>query len=208
MTTMRRAEESPAGSAEDLALVRRMRDGDESAFEMFTGHYVPALFRFAAARLRGQPELAPDIVQSTVCHVLERLDGYRGDSALFTWLAACCRNEIAAHFRRQQSRPVLVTMEPEAAEAIQSPSPGPEDLLLVTDSRALVHLTLDHLTPTYAAALEWKYFHGESVENIASRLRLSTKAAESLLTRARAAFRETYRQLHGGFGTAGTARDA
>jgi RNA polymerase sigma-70 factor (ECF subfamily) len=205
---MRRAEESSAGTAEDLALVRRMRDGDESAFEMFASHYVPALFRFATARLRDEPELARDVVQNTICHVIERLDGYRGESALFTWLAACCRNEIAAHFRRRQSRPVLVTIEPEAAAEIESPSLGPEDLLLVADSRALVHLALDHLAPTYAAALEWKYFHGESVENIASRLRLSTKAAESLLTRARAAFRETYRTLHGGFGTAGTARDA
>jgi len=199
MITMSRAEESAAepfvGTAEELSLVRRMRDGDESAFEMFASHYVPALHRFAASRLRGEPEVVRDVVQSTICHVIERLDGYRGEAALLTWLTACCRNEIAMHFRRQQSRPVLVTMEPEKAGEIESPAMNPEELLAVTDTQGLVHLALDHLAPPYAAALEWKYLQGESVESIAARLQLSVKAAESLLTRARGAFRGVYRKL-------------
>jgi len=53
-------------------------------------------------------------------------------------------------------------------------------------------VTLDLLPGNYSDALEWKYIDGLSVVEIAERLRLSYKAAESLLTRARQAFREQY----------------
>jgi len=51
---------------------------------------------------------------------------------------------------------------------------------------------LDRLPPRYAAALEWKYIDGLPVNEIAARLELTSKAAESMLTRAREAFREGF----------------
>ncbi len=54
----------------------------------------------------------------------------------------------------------------------------------------LVHVTLDHLPARYKEALVGRYLEGASVEEIGSRLDLGYKAAESLLTRARQAFRE------------------
>jgi DNA-directed RNA polymerase specialized sigma24 family protein len=56
-------------------------------------------------------------------------------------------------------------------------------------------VALDHLSPHYGEegqALEWKYLDGLSVKEIAARLRLAPKAAESLLTRARRAFRDGF----------------
>lgn len=55
-----------------------------------------------------------------------------------------------------------------------------------------MHVTLDRLPGSYANALEWKYVEGLPVAEIAGRLGLSPKAAESLLTRARTAFREGF----------------
>jgi DNA-directed RNA polymerase specialized sigma24 family protein len=59
----------------------------------------------------------------------------------------------------------------------------------------LVHAALDLLPPHYARALEWKYVDRLPVAEIAARLRLGAKAAESLLTRARRAFRAGYERL-------------
>lgn len=179
-------------TAEERDLVRRMRAGDETAFEEFADHYIPAIYRFAAGRLRGQQELTREVVQSTVCKVIEKLDSYRGEAPLFTWLCACCRNEIAGHFRRKQSQPVLVEVEDFELSSLAS---DPEEELLGFEAGELVHRTLDQMPPRYASVLEWKYLEGESVEEIAHRLTLSSKAAESLLTRARKAFRELYDQL-------------
>jgi RNA polymerase sigma-70 factor (ECF subfamily) len=58
-------------------------------------------------------------------------------------------------------------------------------------------MALDDLPDRYGDVLEWKYLHGLSVNEIAGRLGLTAKAAESMLTRARAAFREGFNTLTG-----------
>ena len=54
---------------------------------------------------------------------------------------------------------------------------------------------LDHLPQHYADALEWKYIDEIPVQEIGVRLGLGPKAAESLLTRARRAFREAFQTM-------------
>ena len=61
----------------------------------------------------------------------------------------------------------------------------------------VVEATLDALPGHYGEVLEWKYLDGHSVQEIASRLELGPKAAESLLTRAREAFRDAIEDLAG-----------
>ncbi len=196
---------------EERQLVDRMRAGDESAFEVFAGHYIPGLYRFAGRRLDHDRELTRDIVQTTVCHVIENLDSYRGEAPLFTWLCACCRNEIAMHFRRLGRRPREVELEDAASNfgvntgrTIGFPvseSAGPEERLLRVEEAELVHVTLDRLPPSYAKAVQWRYLEGLAVPEIARRLASSYKATESLLSRARKAFREIYEHLTESVGT-------
>ena len=182
---------------EEKELVRRIAAGDDEAFEMFSERYIPGLYRFAAARLAGEGQLARDIVQTTLCKVMAKLGSYRGDGPLFGWLCACCRNEIAMHFRAQ-GKAVELSLEDDAVPpaALAAPTTDRPDEILVTFERTeLVHLTLDLLPPRYAQALEWKYAEGFSMREIARRLQLTEKAVESLLTRARAAFRQRYEAL-------------
>jgi DNA-directed RNA polymerase specialized sigma24 family protein len=63
------------------------------------------------------------------------------------------------------------------------------------EERLLIGATLTALPPQWERVLRWKYREGLSVAEIARRLAASPKAAESLLGRARAAFKEMYRQL-------------
>lgn len=171
--------------AQERELVERLRAGDEDAFETFSEHYIAGLYRFALRRLDNDRELTREIVQSTVCKVIEKLDGYRGDAPLFTWLCACCRNEIAAHFRRAGRRPREVELTGDFAQV------RPDD----PDTAELVHAALDRISPAYARAMEWRYLDGLEVNDVAKRLGLTYKAAESLLSRARTAFRAAYEQL-------------
>lgn len=194
---------------EDRKLVRRLLAGEEAAFRQFLDDYSGGLYRFALARLDDDEPLAQEIVQATVVSALESLDGYRGEAALFSWLCSCCRHQISAHFRRLKRRPPQVELiedSPEIRAVLDSLSAGlegPEDSLRRKEARRLVHLVLDHLPPRYGRALEWKYFEGLPVVEIANRLELSPKAAESVLTRAREAFRTGFaavsKSLEGGF---------
>jgi len=171
-----------------------MLAGEEAAFEAFSAAYIPALYRFAQRRLADR-ELTREIVQTTVCKAIASLRTFRGESELTTWLCACCRNEIAAHFRRQGRAAREVALEdddPAAERALEAGAPGPEQALLRKENARLVHAILDALPPHYSRALEWKYVDRLSVEEIAKRLEVRPKAAESLLTRARQSFRTAY----------------
>ncbi len=59
-------------------------------------------------------------------------------------------------------------------------------------------MTLDYLPDRYGDALEWKYIQELSVQEIAARLKVSPKAAESLLSRAREAFRDAFAAVPSG----------
>lgn len=181
----------------DRALARRILGGDEEAFRDLFDRFFPRLYRFALARLPGDPEAARDLVQQTFCQAIERLDTYRGEAALYTWFCQICRNAIADHYRRSDrgtGRMVLLEDLPNARavlESIAAPAADePEAGVQREQVSRLVAAILDALPDRYGQVLEWKYLDGLSVREIAARLTLGEKAAESLLTRARESFRE------------------
>jgi RNA polymerase sigma-70 factor (ECF subfamily) len=191
---------------EDLRLVRRMLAGDTAAYESFAELYVQTLYRFTRNRLRDDGERTRDIVQTAITKALGRLDAYRGEAALLTWLCACCRNEVLMHFRSRRSAPVELELEEGMAPAAGfrgATAPDPERSVLRDETATLVHMTLDLLPSHYAQALEWKYVEGLPGEEIAGRLGTTAKAAESLLTRAREAFRTRYWSVAAAGGAAG-----
>jgi len=199
-------------SEQERVMVRQMIAGDEAAFERFSDDYIPPLYRFATRRLRGDSELVRDVVQSTLCQVIEKLVSFRGEAALMTWLCAVCRNEIAGHFRRSKKRAGEVEFrEDEDLIGVSialgdGGIDGPERAALRSEVHELVHDALDALPPHYGKALEWKYLDNVPVKEIAQRLGMGSKAAESLLTRAREAFRKGYANLVNHIGPA--LRDA
>ncbi len=182
--------------ATDRDLVRRLRAGDEQAFSEFFDDYFPRLYRFALRRV-GDEAVAEDVVQTTLTQALRRLDTWRGEAALFTWLCTICRREAAAQAERA-SRRVVVPFEdgdPDvraALDVLAQAVADPETLASRADVGRLVQLVLDGLPPRYGRVLAWKYLEELSMQEIAARLQTTPKAIESLLSRARAAFREGF----------------
>lgn len=186
--------------SQDRELIRRMRRGDERAFDEFFDAYYPRLFRFAAARVR-LADAAEDIAQATLVLAIRKAGTWRGEAALFTWLCTLCRHEISAYCRRHDYREVTMLDDiPEVRaqlEALAVRMEGPQQDLERQDLARLVQLTLDYLPARYGDVLEWKYLQGLSMREIAERLHTTTKAVESLLTRARDAFRDGFATLTG-----------
>jgi len=184
--------------ADDLALVRRMLAGEQAAFTDFGDRYLLAVYRFTLSRLAGERELARDLAQAALCKALAHLDSFRGDASLLTWLCSCARNEILMHQRSMRSRGVQVSGERALEAGVEGNGhrpESPEHALLRGESGELVHLSLDLLPARYARALEWKYLEDLPVKEIAARLEVAPKAADSLLARARQAFRHVYDDL-------------
>jgi RNA polymerase sigma-70 factor (ECF subfamily) len=188
-------------NARDRKLARRLLAGDERAFDEFFKGNFPGLYRFALTRLDHDHDAAEEVAQATLARAIAKLKTYRGEAALFTWLCTFCRHEISAYFKRHGRQPSTVDLvedHPDVRAALDSLGAAFGDPVRAFDRSEiarLVQITLDRLPPHYGHALEWKYLDGLPVKEIAARLQLSPKAAESLLTRAREAFRDGFSAL-------------
>ena len=186
---------------QDRDLARRVAGGDKPAFDAFFKEYFPRLFRFALGRVDNDPALAEEVVQRTMCIVVRKMGTYRGEALLFTWLCQICRNEMNAVYRQRGDQfradiPIEDHPAVQAAlESIASDKYQPEAAQRQQEIARFVTSTLQHLPGNYSKALEMKYVNGNSVREIARELGLSEKATESLLTRARNAFKERFGSL-------------
>jgi RNA polymerase sigma-70 factor (ECF subfamily) len=190
--------------SEERQLVERLLAGDERAFSTFFNDYFPRIYRFALPRVNRDADLAKDVVQGTLIKAVRGLKGFRGDSALFTWLCQICRREIVDQLRKQRRRSeqvVLIDDSPEVRavlESIEAPSSTePMSRQDAAELQRIVHAVLDRLPSRYGEALELKYIEGRSVEEIGDRLGIGHTAAQSLLARARVAFRDGMEAVFG-----------
>jgi RNA polymerase sigma-70 factor, ECF subfamily len=191
-------------TATDSALVQRMLAGDEQAFRTFFDTFFPRVYRFALPRLGGNVETTREVVQCSLSKAMRNLEKYRGDAALFSWLCQICRHEIVDYLRahkRHSERVVLIEDSPElqaAMETIQAPlTDDPAHRYGNAETRRLIQSVLDRLPSHYGDILEWKYIEGRTVEEIGQQLGVGHTAAQSLLARARQAFREGLETVFG-----------
>ena len=186
---------------QDRSLARDVASGDQAAFDRFFREYFPRLYRFTLVRVNNDSALAEEVVQRTMCIVVRKMGSYRGEALLFTWLCQICRNEMIAVQRQlgvelRDDIPIEDHPAVQAAlESVMADDSRPESARRRDEIADFVRTTLEHLPARYATALEMKYINGNSVAEIAERLGIGEKAAESVLSRARAAFKDGFRSL-------------
>jgi RNA polymerase sigma-70 factor (ECF subfamily) len=92
----------PARSAE-AALVDRCRRGDLGAFEELYRAHSGRLYGLVL-RMVGNPADAEDLLQEIFLSAHRKLEGFRGDSALGTWLYRLATNHCLDHLRSRAAR--------------------------------------------------------------------------------------------------------
>src|SRR5215217_2461980 len=99
-----------AGSsrADDLALVERCRKGDVAAFETIYRAHSGRLYS-VACRMLGNPADAEDLLQDVFLTAHRKLESFRGESALGTWLYRLATNLCLDHLRSRAARTSQVT---------------------------------------------------------------------------------------------------
>ena len=180
---------------DDRALVARLLTGDEHAFRSFFDEYFDRLYRFALSRTAGRADVAEEAAQRALCRAVRALSQYRGEAALFTWLAQICRNEraeLADGERRRGGREASFDADERAlrrAQSVADDGPAPEEQLRAAHAAGELRRVLDGLPGRYGDILEWKYLEEWSVQRIADELGSTFEAAQSALARARVALR-------------------
>src|SRR3954467_4022037 len=104
----------------DLALVARCREGDLGAFEELYRAHAGRLYGLAF-RMLGNAADAEDQLQEIFLSAHRKLESFRGDAALGTWLYRLGMNQILDHVRSRGAR------------AGQLPA-GLEDAALIADA--------------------------------------------------------------------------
>ena len=166
-------------------LRRAVLAGDQGAWRaLYDSAYAP-LWAYVVWRCAGVRALAEEITQETWLVAVRRIRDYDPRKGPFVaWLrgiaARAIQNQLRGH------RHVLPLVDSDVAQPARD-----------TDAAELIVRALAELPERYEAALRAKYLDGLRVEEIAAAWKSTPKAIESLLTRARQAFREAYEKLAG-----------
>jgi len=109
----------------DLELAARCRAGDASAFEELYRQHARRLFSLVV-RMIGSVDDAEDLLQEVFLQAHRKLSGFRGDSALGTWLYRLTMNHCLDHLRARQVRMNRATesLDEEGAEEPIAPAPA------------------------------------------------------------------------------------
>jgi RNA polymerase sigma-70 factor, ECF subfamily len=98
-----RTDGTPPGRAEEMVLVERCRKGDLAAFEELYRQHAGRLYS-VACRMVGNPSDAEDLLQEIFLAAHRKLDSFRGESALGTWLYRLATNLCLDHLRSKTAR--------------------------------------------------------------------------------------------------------
>lgn len=104
-------------AADTAALVDRARGGDRRAFDALVRRYRPRIHALAL-HLTGDPNDADDVTQEAFLRAYDRLPGFGGRSALFTWLYRIAVRGALNHRRAARRRRTWGLDDPRIAPAL------------------------------------------------------------------------------------------
>ncbi len=178
--------DSDARVQREQLLRRAVLAGDEGAWQAWYDETFDTLYAFILWRCGRRHDQADEIAQETwltAVKSVRRFDPRQGTFSV--WLRGIAANVLRHHLRRNGR----LRKRERAAGIGGNQAACPERQ---ADDR--VALTLDALPQRQEAVLRAKYLDGLSVAEIAAKWNETPKAVESLLSRARQAFRELFQK--------------
>jgi RNA polymerase sigma-70 factor (ECF subfamily) len=165
----------------------------EGAFDAWYAGVLPRVYGYLFSRCGHDPDLAEELTQRTFVDAVRSWTSFAGRSDPFTWLCSIARHKLADHYRHldtEERRHLRLV-----AQVRSDGDCGPaEDLA----EREIVLRALNHLPSLQRAVLVFVALDGLTVREAAGLLDRSESATESLLHRARLAFRQAYVDEGGG----------
>jgi RNA polymerase sigma-70 factor (ECF subfamily) len=176
---------------DDNALAARVQRGDREAFRHIIKRCNQRLFRAARAVVGSDAE-AEDVVQEAYVDAYAKLGGFRGESALLTWLTRIVLNEAYGRLRQRHANVDVgqidaAQLEPGNVIAFPSnPSNSDPAAALARDQvRRLLEQAIDALPEPFRVVYILREIEECSVEDTATALGLRPETVKTRLFRAR-----------------------
>lgn len=165
----------------EAALIERAASGDSTAFRVISEAHYQRIFRVARRIVRTDDD-ASDVAQEVLLTLHRKLDSFRGESELGSWLHRVTAN-AALMFLRKNSRHAN-HLNDDALVFVPSDASTHQH---VEDRETLRSLQAawDRLSDKHREVLDLRVVNEESVGEIAQRLELSIPATKSRIHRAR-----------------------
>ena len=173
----------------DADLLRRARQGDESAYRDMVDRYGDYLFRFAIS-LVGNEADAADVLQETFSGAFQHARKFKGRASVKTWLSRILFRQ-AAKYRRSRRRHMTVSLDydvhPSQSLDTGAVAPSPES---EADARMDIFAVLDRLSGIHREVIVLRELQGMTYDEIADVLNVPRGTVESRLFRARELLKE------------------
>ena len=186
------AERHPPGSgASDLALIRRVQQGDRSAFDLLVIKYQHKILKLIMRYVRDSSE-ALDVAQEAFLKAYRAAPSFRGDSAFYTWLYRIAINTAKNHLVAAARRPThfnLDLQDPEQSEVLADlrELDTPEGLAQSDEIHEAVNKAIGDLPEELRTAILLRELEGMSYEEIAQTMDCPVGTVRSRIFRAREA---------------------
>jgi RNA polymerase sigma-70 factor, ECF subfamily len=174
-------------------LVARARNRDEAAVRTLIRQNNQRLFRLARSIMRNDTE-AEDVVQESYVRAFTRLDEFRGEARLSTWLTRIVLNEAYGRLRRRRTTAPFEGAEAAQAAAAQiipfpTPQADPERTMAQHEINQILEHAIDALPEAFRVVLVARLVEEMSIEETAELLDLKPETVKTRLHRARALLR-------------------
>ncbi|OGK20144.1 hypothetical protein A3C23_01425 [Candidatus Roizmanbacteria bacterium RIFCSPHIGHO2_02_FULL_37_13b] len=176
---------------EDELYSRIIRRDDVALYNFYKEHR-QTLYHFILRQIKEKAD-AEEILQDAFLGFIESLRDFRGQSSMKTFLFSIAKNKIIDKLRRRKIKKILFSSLPKGfVESLSTILLDDEiDRRYITNK---IDSIFNKLPNDYATVLRLKYKEGYKVQEIAQKVKLSFKATESLIFRARKAFVIAYNQ--------------
>lgn len=169
-----------------------------AAFEALMRRHNRRLFRTARAILR-EDAAAEDALQEAYVAAYRKLDTFRGDAEMSTWLTRIVVNQALQMLRKSGRERVVVSFggaddrdaEPGTAIADESSRRTPEDAAMRSEIRCLIERRIDDLPQAFRTVFVLREVEELSVEETARCLEVPEATVRTRLFRAKARLRES-----------------
>ncbi len=176
---------------DDHALVELVRGGQREAFRPIMQRCNQRLFRVARAVL-GEDSEAEDVLQESYMRAYNKLDSFRGDSTLLTWLTSIVLNEARGRLRKRHTMVGLEQVDAasdDTHQIIQFPSKFGSEDPAVSAARSQIRHLLEHAIDELPESFRTVYMMREveecSIEETATLLAIKPETVKTRLHRAR-----------------------
>jgi RNA polymerase sigma-70 factor (ECF subfamily) len=187
-------------TANDTTLIERLQAGDPTAVTDLAAQYWSKIFQLALRHMKNRED-AEEVAQDVLLKVFRKIQAFRGDAALSSWIYRITFNTAMSRLRTVRfTRPAEVSQAdllPEGAEAgasrLADPadwSQMPDESYLRAELRTRLSRALETLPPIYRTPVLLRDIHGLSTEEASEKLAIKTQTLKSRLHRGRLALRQ------------------